>query len=394
MVRKAVSLMKKSMNRSVLDTNDLPIVSDIYSLSDCIGLSPSLIFVLSCNSEKYYKEHTIPKRDGTKRIIYEPSYSMKLVQRWILEEILYKIPVSAYSYGFKKGLSNPLSLNANAHKDHLFVFKIDLKNFFPSISRDRVYYVFSNIGYNSTISNLFANICTLKNILPQGAVTSPYLSNLVSVQLDKRVSKYCDKRGIAFTRYADDLTFSTNDRSQLRNIYPMIKKIVEAEGFIINEAKTRFLTPKGRKVVTGITLSNGDLKAPKEMKRRVRAMIHKAIVTGDYSNIQVIRGCIAYISSIEFDYLSKVKEYIQAFANSHVCMFKESVDAFNENKFFKDITDFRLLSGDDIVECKYASEYESDSYDERNNYLQKVNASINMLPINDKEVRAREELLF
>jgi retron-type reverse transcriptase len=364
--------MIKGTNKFTLETFKLPVVYDIYSFADYIGLSPSLIFVLSQDNNKiYYKEYKIPKRDGTKRTILEPCYSMKLIQRWILEEILYKISVSNYSFGFKKGMSNPLKSNAEMHKNSLFIFKMDLKNFFPSIQKNKIYFLYDQLGYNPTMSNMFTNICTINGGLPQGAVTSPYLSNLACARLDNRISKYCSKREIIYTRYADDFTFSSNDKTLLKSIYGMIKKIVEDEGFTVNLAKTHFLTPKGRKTVTGITLSNGEIKAPKEMKRKVRAMIHKAIITGDYESIEQIKGYIAYISSIESDYLKNVKQYINGFSEKSVCLFKESVDAYNTNKFLKDLEDFSLKAANDFVTPPEIEEYEEFQFNEREDYLEK-----------------------
>lgn len=361
--------MIKNTNMFILENLGLPIITDIYTFSEQIGLSPSLIYILSNNSSRYYKEHFVIKKDGTQRVIYEPSYSFKLVQKWILEEILYKIPVSSYSFGFKKALSNPLKSNASMHKDNLYILELDFKNFFPSISRDTVYYIFNEIGYNSTMSNLFANLCTLHQKLPQGAVTSPCLSNLACRHLDKRISKYCSKRGIVYTRYADDLTFSSNDKALLQSIYAIIKKIIEDEGFYLNSNKTRLLTPKGKKAVTGVTISNGELKAPKEMKRKVRAMIHKAIVSGDYSSAQQIKGYISYINSIEDGFLPKIKKYIQSFAEKPICLYIDLVNAFNSHKFFNDLDDFLLLKNSSFVNLQDESLFESCNESERYDYL-------------------------
>lgn len=364
-------LMIKGTNKLILETFNLPIVHDIYSFADAIGLSHQLIYVLSQDTNyKYYKNHKIPKKNGDFRYIYEPSYSMKLVQRWILEEILYKIPVTEYTFGFRKGISAPLKRNAEVHKDNLFIFKMDLKNFFPSVNRDHIYYLFSQIGYNPTVANLLSNLCTLDGALPQGAVTSPCISNLVCRNLDKRISKYCNKREIKYTRYADDFTFSSNDKSSLKSIYPMIQKIVEDEGFTINTDKTRLLTPKGKKTVTGITVNGGLLKVPKQMKRNVRAMLHQAIVTGDYSDTAKIKGYIAYISSIEDDYLDKVKTYINRFSNHPICMFEETVTKFNANKFFKDLEDFTMQTSFDFILFEDADDFESTQYRKREAFIE------------------------
>lgn len=364
--------MKSKTNNYILDVFDLPIFDDIYSLAECIGVSPALVYILSQeNNYKYYTSFEIPKRNGKPRTIFAPSYSMKIIQRWILEEILYKLPVPEYAFGFKKGISAPLKQNALKHQNNLFILKMDLKDFFPSIDREQIYYLFSRVGYNSTISNILANITTVHEFLPQGAVTSPCIANLVCTHLDKRIAKYCSKREIIYTRYADDLTFSSNDKILLKSIYGMTKKIIEDEGFQLNENKTRLMTPKGKKTITGITVNNQLIKAPKEMKRKVRAMIHHAIVTGNYDASQQIRGYIAYISSIEDDYLASIKKYINSFASKSVCMFPEVVNAYNQNKFFTDLVDYKEQSSENFVEEKDSGEYEGIIYFERRDYLKK-----------------------
>lgn len=372
--------MIKGTNKFILETFDLPVVVDIISLSDYIGLNPALLYVLSQEDNiKYYKRYQIPKRDGSKRTVFEPAYSLKLIQKWILEEILYKIPVSQYSYGFRKGMSNPLKKNAELHLKNLFILKMDLKNFFPSIDRDRVYYTYNQIGYNPTISNIFTNLCTTDGNLPQGAVTSPYLANLICRQLDKRISKYCDKRGIIYSRYADDLTFSANDRVLLKSIFSMIKKIIENEGFSLNIDKTRFLTPKGKKSITGVVLNSGTTKAPKEIKRKLRAMIHKAVISGDYSSIQQIRGYIAFVNSIEPDFIERIKSYLQSFQNKPVALFLDSVESYNKNRIIKDIPDMIVRQASSFVSIPDEEAFESDNCTERAEYLQKRGLELSMV---------------
>lgn len=285
----------------VLESLRLPLFEDIETLSEETRLTEKLIYFLTKKDvEGRYKTFYVAKRDGGQREINAPCMSLKVLQRWVLENILYKVRVSQYSLGFLKSENgSPLVQCAERHKNNLYILKMDLKDFFPSVRRERVYKQFLQLGYDKYASNLLANICTLNDKLPQGAVTSPYLANLVCYRMDIRIAGYCNKRDITYTRYADDLTFSCDNRDMLRNIYGMIKKIVEDEGFLVNEKKTRFLTPKGHKEIIGVTVNDGVIKAPKEMKRKIRAMIHLAIISGDYSNIDKIRGYISYIDSIE-----------------------------------------------------------------------------------------------
>lgn len=325
----------------VIESLGLPMFDDIETLAKETRLTEKLVYFLTSETaEGRYHKFSIPKKDGTLREINEPCKSLKVLQRWVLENILYKVRISPYSIGFvKDGKGSPLVQCAERHKNNLYIFKMDLKNFYPSVKRGRVFNQFLQLGYNTYASNLLTNICTLNGSLPQGAVTSPYLGNLVCYKLDVRIAGYCNKRDITYTRYADDLIFSCDNRDLLRNIYGTIKKIVEDEGFKINEKKTRFLTPKVRKEIIGVTVNEGTIKAPKEMKRMIRAMIHYAIESGDYSNNDKIRGYVAYIDSIEKKYKNKVIKYIEKYLTDTVTMFPELVEKFNQNKLYKELPD-------------------------------------------------------
>lgn len=335
--------MKKYINKRLLESIGLPVFEDISSLAEVTRLSEKLIYFLTKeDASGRYKTFKIPKKDGSFRDINAPCYSLKVLQRWVLENILYKISVSQYSIGFKKDCcGSPLVQCAERHKNQLYILKIDLKDFYPSVNREMVYTQFIRLGYNTYVANLLTNLCVHHGELPQGAVTSPYLANLVCYNLDLRIAGYCNKRDIIYTRYADDLTFSCDNKDILSNIYGMVKKMVEAEGFKVNERKTQFQTPKGHKEVLGITVNEGYVKAPKEMKRLVRSMIHYQIISGDYSDNDKIRGYVAYISSIEKNYRKKIIKYYGKFLNDPITLFPELVDKFNDNKLFKEIPDIK-----------------------------------------------------
>lgn len=355
----------------VIESLRLPMFEDIETLAEATRLSEKLVYFLTKeNAEGRYVTFSIPKKDGTKRKINAPCMSLKVLQRWVLQNILYKVRVSQYSIGFaKNGQGSPLVQCAERHKNNLYILKMDLKDFFPSIKRCRVYNQFLQLGYNTYASNLLANICTLHGNLPQGAVTSPYLANLVCYKMDIRIAGYCNKRDITYTRYADDLVFSCDNRDALRNIYGMIMKIVEDEGFVINEKKTKFLTPKVHKDIIGVTVNDGVVKAPKEMKRMVRAMIHFEIVSGDYSGNDKIRGYIAYIDSIEKNYRTKIVKCIDKYYDDTVTLFPELVEKFNENKLFKEIPDMKQKKISDFVDYEDEEDYYDMIICEREEFL-------------------------
>lgn len=339
-------------NTLVLESLKLPVFYDIHSLSDRLGLSTRIIYILSQpdNAQDYYTQFKIPKSDGTSRTIDSPTYSLKLVQKWILKEILEKIEVSEESMAFKPGIGNGTKKNAEQHKRSLYCLSVDVKDFFKSINSKQIFFLFKGVGYNNTISNILTNICTLEGALPQGGVCSPYLSNLVCRKLDKRLSGLCLKREIVYSRYADDLTFSTNDKVGLKKIYKIVVSIVEDEGFILNNKKTRFLSPSSHKVITGITINQNNLKANKAMKKKVRYMIHHSVVASNYSKNDIIRGYIAYISSIEKDYRKKVIKYINTLILKDYRHDAEIVKRFNENKLYKDINNMEYESVGDYNE--------------------------------------------
>ena len=344
--------MKKYSNKLIIDSLGIPMITDFEDLVKELRLSSNLVYWLASEDKARYQVFKIKKKDKSDRTIASPVLSLKMVQRWILENILYRIKNSPYSFGFEKCGVSPLVSCAEKHKNNLYILKMDIKNFYPSILKEKIYYIFSEIGYNTEVSNLLTNICTYDNELPQGAVTSPYISNLILRKLDLRIAGYCNKRDIVYTRYADDLTFSSDNREVLRKIHGMIKKIVKDEGFLLNDKKTIFMTPKGHKKILGVTVNNGMVKVSRELKRNLRALIHLQIATGDYSCNEQIKGYISYINSIETGYKQKMIDYIKSLTTSSLCLFPELVEAFNANKIYKEIPNMEVMKSSDFVEYK------------------------------------------
>lgn len=363
-------------NKTMINSLELPEMSRFADLVRETRLSAGLVYWLSCgNYNGKYNTFFIKKGNGDKREINAPIFSLKILQRWVLEEILYKIKPSKYSYGFTKNKlkGSPILECSKKHINNRFVLKLDLKSFYPSISRKQIFSQFIKIGYGNDIANLLTNICVKGDCLPQGAVTSPFLANLICSKMDARISGYCNKRNIVYTRYADDLTFSCNDKTLLRNTFGMIKKIVEDEGFSLNERKTTLMTPKNCKRLLGVNLNANQPKVPKELKRKIRSMIHYTVVSGDYNKIKIIRGYISYIDSIEKGYKEKCKKYILKIANSPVCMFKEVVEAFNSNKIFNDLPDMVEKRPSDFVSVSEENTFSTDIINDRIAFLKERN---------------------
>lgn len=235
------------VNNLLIKSLKLPEFKNIKELSILIGVSSRLLYCLSQNTEKYYTHKIIPKKNGTNRCLSMPSYTLKIVQRWILKRIIEKIIPSKSAMAFRVGKNFGYKQNATFHSDTLYMLSIDLKDFFDNIKAIKVYYFFISIGYCEFAAMILTDICTLNDKLPQGGVCSPALSNLLSLSLDKRLIGLSEKRGIRFTRYADDMCFSCDNKVELLKIFPTIKKIISEQGFIINDHKTYFSTPSNRK---------------------------------------------------------------------------------------------------------------------------------------------------
>lgn len=167
--------------------------------------------------------------------------------------------------------------------------------------------------------------------------------------IDFRIAGYCNKRDIVYTRYADDMTFSSDNRDVLKSIYGTIRRILKSEGFLLNERKTMFLSPRCRKRVLGITVNDSLVKAPKEMKRLIRSMIYNSFLSRDYSSRNKVKGYISYINSIEPNYIEKVKKYIKGLYDSEYTVISEIVDAYNQNKYYSDLPDMKVNEIEDVV---------------------------------------------
>lgn len=326
-------------NSVVLNTLGVPVINSFEHLCEQLSITEQLLYYLTYKKEYCYFQKVIPKKDKTERILNVPNLSLKVVQKWILKEILEKIFVSEQAMAFVPN-KNGLRENAERHKKNIFLLEMDITNFFGTITEQQVYTLFCNIGYNSKVAGILANLCTYNNYLPQGAVTSPYIANLVCYHMDARINGYCSRKDIVYTRYADDLTFSSDNRMLLNKIEKFIKYIVTDEGFTINDKKTRYLSNDVKKTVTGITINDDSIHVDKKFKRNLRAQIYCPIKLKNYQNNSQILGKIAYVNSIEKGFRDKIIRYItNLITRTEFAGNIDVVNAFNDNKLFAELPD-------------------------------------------------------
>lgn len=237
----------------------------------------TLIAILR-NTSNCYTHFKLSKRSGGYRTISAPNATLLNIQKIIYKRILLSVNVHPASLGFRQNIS--VTYNAKAHLGNKQILKVDIADFFGSIKKHRIIKAFEKIGYPANISQVLAELCTLDRKLPQGAATSPTLSNIVAYDMDVKLASVVQKSNLKYTRYADDLTFSGEDIS-FELILSEIDNIIREEKFVIQRKKTRFLTEKKRKIVTGISVSSGEkLMIPKAKKREVRKNVHYILTKG------------------------------------------------------------------------------------------------------------------
>jgi hypothetical protein len=279
--------------------NELPPLETPQQLAEALGLSVArlrwLAYHRDAATQVHYRRFVIPKRGGGERAIWAPMPLLKAAQRWALRNVAEKLPVHGAAHGFLPGRST--LTNAAAHTDARVVLKMDLKDFFPTVTLARVKGVFRKAGYREQVAMLLALLCTESprevvqlggktyyvslgpRCLPQGAPTSPALINTLCLRLDRRLSGLAARLGWRYTRYADDLTFSlpAGHRGPPKTgaLMGLVKRVVAAEGFAVNSDKTRVHRRGGRQQVTGLVVNGaGPPRVPRALRRQLRAAAH------------------------------------------------------------------------------------------------------------------------
>lgn len=279
----------------------LPEIASVKALAEAMGVAVAelrfLAFDRALSRVSHYKRFTLPKKTGGLREISAPMPRLKRAQYWILDNLLARAPLHEAAHGFVPGRS--IVTNAAAHVGRDVVVNLDLKDFFPSLTYRRVKGKFRGLGYSEQVATVLALIATEPDVdeieidgerlyaargprrLPQGAPTSPALTNLVCARLDARLSGLAASLGFAYTRYADDMTFSASGEAAGK-VGPLLKyagEIVAAEGFTVHPDKTRVMRRGGHQEVTGLTV-NERVAVPRQTLRRFRALLHRIGETG------------------------------------------------------------------------------------------------------------------
>ncbi|MFN7974826.1 MAG: reverse transcriptase domain-containing protein [Acidobacteriota bacterium] len=279
---------------------DLPVLRTGAEVASAMGITLSRLRWLTFHRRGatlvHYHRYDIPKKTGGRRHISAPKPALDGAQRYILENILHKIPSEPAAHGFLPGRS--IVTNATEHVASAVVVNLDVKDFFPSFTFRRVKGLFQKrLGYGEAVATVLALLCTEpprvparfegrrlwialgERSLPQGACTSPAITNLLCRRLDRRLSGLASAMGFAYTRYADDLTFSGDDGAAVGKLLAIVRGVLRQEGLAENGEKTRIMRHGRRQEVTGVVV-NEKLGVTREERRRLRAILHNCAKNG------------------------------------------------------------------------------------------------------------------
>ena len=301
-------------------------------LARLLGIDPVFMtrVIYIRNTDNLYSQFTIKKKNGSDRHISAPDPELKEIQSRLsdlLQDCLNNIRENSkednnFSHGFERNRS--IITNAEKHKSKKWVLNIDLSNFFDEFNFGRVRGYFlknKNFSLNTELSTLIAKIACHQDKLPQGSPCSPVITNLILVSLDRRLSNLCNRAGCTYTRYADDITISTNKKEFPRNIIKshnensidlnkkFLKEIISS-GFQINLNKLRLFDRKCRQEVTGLTV-NRFVNVDNKYTKKIRAMAHSLFTKGGYTltdkktrdqragNINELGGMLSFIDYVD-----------------------------------------------------------------------------------------------
>jgi RNA-directed DNA polymerase len=322
------SLADRRSHVERLQSHGLVVLSTPADVAQALGISVPrlrwLAFHHPASRSTHYTTFAVPKKSGGERLLAAPKRSIRRSQEWILANILSKVPVHPAAHGFVVGRST--CTNATSHVGKQVLVNTDLEDFFPTITFSRAKGIFHGLGYSPAVATILALLCTESprrtvecdgktlhvavgpRSVPQGACTSPALSNLVARRLDARLEGIARKLGWTYTRYADDASFSASGEAASRIGYLLarIRHISEAEGFRVNERKTRVLRRNTRQSVTGLNVNDGPT-IPRPLRRRLRAILHQSQRTGVAGQNRIghpnfvgwLDGMIAYVSMVQ-----------------------------------------------------------------------------------------------
>lgn len=288
-------------------------------LCESFNLTPLQLSVLSSKAPKKYRVYYIPKRTSGLRAIAQPTKELKNIQRFLASELDAYCPIHPAAMAYRNGKS--IKDNAECHKNNPYLLKMDFQNFFNKIKPDIFFEKLNalDVKYDGKDKKHLRNFLfwkpgqkrSITHILSIGAPSSPFVSNFVMFDFDFEISKWCAEFDIVYTRYADDITFSTARKNILFSVPKIVKNILSkhASGITINEAKTIFTSKAHNRHVTGVTITNdGKLSIGRKKKKYLFSLVFKYSI-GELTRDEIFyeKGLMSHCMHIEKNIISRMK---------------------------------------------------------------------------------------
>lgn len=295
----------------------------IQKIAADLGMLPTHVLSIIRTAPLRYKIFEIPKKSGGMREVAQPAREVKAIQRWIMQELADCLPVHESAAAYREGSS--IRKNAEIHANSRFMLKLDFTNFFPSILGNDIYeHLKQHCSEKldpSAIELITYACCWVRERRPPlrlciGAPSSPMLSNSIMFEFDSRLASVAAEDGIAYTRYADDITLSCRDRGKVDHYRQVVINLLAELTYPhieINESKTVYASRAGKRVVTGLVLTpEGKVSIGRERKRLIRAMYHRSLTQElNEKEIQELNGLISFADNIEPGFSERLKKSVR-----------------------------------------------------------------------------------
>ena len=270
---------------------------DYRTLGLMLGVSPRLVLQIARRPERHYRSFTLKKKGGGERPIESPRVFLKVIQQFLNDYILTELPLHECVQSYRSGRS--IVSNAYLHTGRSYVANIDIQNFFGSVSLAVVREHLQRNGFSDFSAAMIGKLCTKDGSLPQGASTSPVLSNSVLYEFDFAFSEQCYAQDLIYSRYADDITISGDNRNNIGEAIAFAQDFLGGKlGLQLNHHKTRIASKSGQQRVTGVIVNSG-VKPPRQFRRNVRAAFFNAQKAGRISlkDRAKLQGYLSYLLS-------------------------------------------------------------------------------------------------
>ena len=283
---------------------------ELSSLERDLGISAKTMYAVSNSLSKHYRKAKLPKKSGDFRNLSVPDQVLKNIQRKIANVLLVQMPVSRYAKAYRFGSST--LRNAKHHVGKQVLLKLDILHFFDSIRYSTVKdNVFPEEIYADPIRILLTMLCYHKDALPQGAPSSPAITNIILYEFDEQLGQWCLERGITYTRYCDDMTFSGT--FEPTEVIQFARLELGKLGFLLNEQKTRIQRSGQQQIVTGIVV-NKKMSIPTSYRHKLRQELYYCKKFGIQGHLNKI-GLNVSEDTYRSQLLGKVNYVLQIHSN-------------------------------------------------------------------------------